>query len=176
MKRNFVLACTVLGQAMLCKPKDADTPEAGAPTPGQKQEATNEGNVRDRIDAGLRLTEEAAKEAAENINKKNKERRIQEMETLLQRSAYTTDKVLNRLRKTRDIEKADKAFLDAVGALDVAVKAGKHDKTSYEKAYKEAHETREKAYREADKLYAEYGKKLQQLYTNSWSYEWDYNI
>lgn len=176
MKKNFTTVST-FGATMLCKAKDTENPEAGEQkSSGQKEEAISEGNVRERIDKGLRLTEEAAKEAAELISKENKQRRTEEMKNLLQRSAYTTDKVLNRLRKTRDIEKADKAFLEAIGALNVEVVAGKHDTTSFEKLYKDAYTIREKAYREADKIYDEYSKKLRQLYVNCWSYNWDYNI
>lgn len=154
--------------------KKEDAPAAGE-TASEKGEDTD-GDVRERIDKGIKLSEDVAKEAAEKISKQNKERRVEETMTLLQRSDYTVDKVLNRLRKARDIAKAEKEFLNAVKVLKAEVVAGKHDTTSFEAAFKKAYTERDKAYTEFTKTYSNYDDKLRQLYNNSWRYDWAYNL
>lgn len=167
-----------IDEAFLCKPQPVDGVETGAQATKTttEPEKTEESSIRKEIDSGIRLTEEVAKLAAEKIAKENKERRVEETKTLIERSAYTRSKVLNRLQKSRDTAKAEKVFLTAVGALEKEVNSGKHDTTSFEEAFSKAYKERKKAYDEIDAEYRKYEEKLRQLYSNSWRYGWEYNL
>lgn len=175
MKRNFVLACTVLGQPMLCKPKDADTPEAGAQTSGQVNEKNNEDNIESEIDKGVNL-ENTVDEAAAQIAKENKERRVEETKRILLKSAYARGKQLLVVRRNKRRNEAGKEYLKALTKLDEELRAGKHDKMSYDKGFTEAYKKRDEALREIDKKYNEYVQKLKAQYPTMWCFDWDYAI
>lgn len=176
MKKEFKTVGLIPGASMLCKEKTDGDNTGGGASAVSKKEALSADNIEKSIDDGICMSEAAAKDAAEAIKKQNKERRIEEMKSVILRSDYTTNKVLLRLRKTRAQEKVDKAFLDGIGALQLEATSGKHDKHSWEAAYKKLYDERQKGYRDADKRYDEYCQKLKTLFPNSWSYEWDYNL
>lgn len=140
------------------------------------QEEQQVENIEASIDKQNVLTEEAAKQAAENIAKKNKDRKVAEMENLLQRSDYTRNKQLLILRRQRKNANAAKDFLKEISALDDELKTGKLDKFAWEVKYREAYEKRAKAFKEADAAYSQYCEKLRNAFPNSWSYEWDYTL
>lgn len=180
MRKNF-LSVENFGM-MLCKAKDADKPEAGAPaapaapSAGAAAEQDSEDNIEASIDKGVTLTEEVAQKAAEQIAKENKERRVEETKRLMMKSGYVRGKQLLVLRREKRRKIVAKEFLTALSTLDEELKAGKHDEMSYNKAFKEAYKKREESYREADRKYSEYCDKLRKQYPGYWSYEWDYCI
>ena len=139
-----------------------------------RQEDPDGGDIHAELDKQATLSEEVAKEAAEKIAKANKERKIEEMTELLQRDHYVTSKIRLQLRRQRGIAKAHKAFMTAAGKLSDDLKAAKHDKASYDKAYKEAYKKREEAIREEDKIYSEYCDKLKGQFSRFQSFwSWD---
>lgn len=177
MKKDFITIKNVL-----MKPQPSGTGESkgsGSAPAGTKSEGASEGKDDDddgieaQIDKGVNLNKEAVEAAAEEIVKRNKERRKDESIRLLNRSAYTVEKQRLTLRLQRRKEKADKAYMDAVGALEKELNEGKHDKTSWEKAFEEISKKRTKAYTEADTIYREYCNKLKQLYPDYYCYDWD---
>lgn len=176
MRKNYLFAKNF--GMMLCKAKDADKPEAGgvpaAPAnAGTAAEQDSEDNIEASIDKGVTLTEEVAQKAAEQIAKENKERRVEETKRLMMRSGYVRGKQLLVLRREKRRKIVAKEYLTALSNLDEELKAGKHDETSYEKAFKEAYKKREESYREADKKYSEYCEKLRKQYPGYWTWSWD---
>lgn len=120
------------------------------------------------IDDSVRLKEETAKEAAEAIAKQNKARRVDEMKTLLMKSDFLNQASLLRLRKARKEEKATKEFLKALTELNEALKAGKHDTTSWDKEFTTIRKTKEEAFKASATEHDEYYRKLMQNFC-----EWD---
>lgn len=174
MKKNFNFVSN-----LVLKAKDGENPEAGG-TSKSKAASTEEkkdgDNIESEIDKGMSLSEETAEEAAKQIAKENKERRIEETKALMMKSAYARGKQLLVLRRERRKEEAAKQYLVDLSKLDEELKAGKHDKMSYDKGFKEAYKKRDEKLREIDKTYREYWDKLKKLYPVYWSFEWDYNI
>lgn len=166
---------------MLCKQQSDGTGKGtggAVATPAvETKKADNaegkEDNIEEQIDKGVNLNKEAVDAAAVEIVKRNKERRKDESIRLLNRGAYTVEKQRLTLRWQRRKEKADKAYMDAIGALDIALREGNHDKSSWEKTFDEITKTREKAYKEADTIYRDYCNKLKGLYPDYYCYDWD---
>lgn len=176
MKKFALTVDTILGNNLLCKEKKdgdgAGTPGAGASASPEK-EKISEDNIEKAIDDGIRISEEAAAEAAALIQKQNKDRRVDEMKNIILRSEYNSTMALLRLRKSRKQEKSTKKLLDESAALLAEVKAGKHDKLSYKAAASKLRETQQKEFREIDKWYEDYYTKTKALYPGYWCYEWD---
>lgn len=173
MKKDFTRVNEMLYAAA------TENPAAGAQET-KAAEVIDGGNEDDgtdiykAIDAKLRLSEEDAKLAGEAIAKRNKDRRVDEMKTLLNRSAYLRDKTLLDLRKSRGEAKVQKKFMAAIGSLDDATKAGKHDEFSYNKEVDLAWEDRAKGFKAINKTHVEYTDKLRKNYSDCWSVQWEW--
>lgn len=177
MSKRFMLVGALLGAAMLMKAKDGETPEAGAPaaSSGKDVEKNNEDNIEAEIDKGNNL-ENTADEAAAQIAKDHKERKVEETKRIMLKSAYARGKQLLVVRRNKRRNETGKDYLKALTTLDEELRGGKHDKISYEKGFKEAFKKRDEKLREIDKTYNEYVQKLKALYPTCWCFDWDYNI
>lgn len=141
--------------------------------------AVNAATVKDgevdilaQIDSKVKMSADVAKQAAEEIAKKNKERRVEEMKQCLMKADYVKQTSLLVLRKSREEEKADKAFLTKLTELEQELKDGKHDTTSYDKRFIEARKEKKEAYAKASATYDEYANKLNQNFSNFDTWSW----
>lgn len=131
-----------------------------------------EPDIQAQIDANVKMGSDVAKQAAEEIAKKNKERRVEEMKSCLMEADYVKQHGLLSLRKARDEEKANKEFLTTLTTMEAELKDGKHDTTSYEKAFQEARKKKQDAYREAANKFDEYLSKLNQNFSDWDTWRW----
>ena len=125
------------------------------------------------IDANVRMSAEVAKKAAEEIAAKNEKRRVDEMTECLQKADYIRQASLLTLRKSRDEEKANKAFLATLTNLEKELKEGEHDTSSYDKVLSEARKLKKEGYTEAAKKFDDYMNKLSQNFAayNTWRWQ-----
>lgn len=175
MKKNFMTVST-LGATMLLKAKDNENPEAGAQaTAGQQQETANEDGIEALIDKGVSL-ENTADEAAAQIAKENKERRVEETKAIMLKSSYIRGKQLLVVKRDKRRGECGKDFLKDISKLDDELRAGKHDATSYEKEFKALYKKRDEKLREIDRTYSDYVDKLRNQYPTFYRSEWNYSI
>ena len=129
-------------------------------------------DIEKSIDDNVKLSQEIAKAAAEEINKKNKSRQIDEMQNCLMKTDFMNQYALLVLRKSRREEAADKDFLTALTTIKTDLTAGKHDTTTYNKALTEAREKKAKDYSAANNIFNEKYRKLRQNFEDYDTYEW----
>lgn len=129
--------------------------------------------IYDELAEGKALDTNVAKEAAEKIAKRNKERKVEEMEKLIQRDSYLRGKSLCQLQHARAKSNAQKDMLTRQTELSEALNAGKHDSISYEAAFNENMKKYREDLRKAAKDFDEAVTRLKSQFNEFYTWSWD---
>ena len=145
--------------------------------PVEAQEAKSTGNtvesIEKQINDGIIMSSDVAKQAAENIAKKNKERRVDEMEACIMEHTFIEQYSLLLLRKDRRNAEASLAFLKGLNELkEKKLDTGVMTKIDYNKAVGQLTNEKRKAIREATDTFDELFQKLKQNYKDYYTYDW----
>lgn len=141
------------------------------------QEVKSTGNtvesIEKQINDGIIMSSDVAKQAAENIAKKNKERRVDEMEACIMEHTFIEQYSLLLLRKDRRNAEASLAFLKGLNELkEKKLDTGVMTKIDYNKAVGQLTNEKRKAIREATDTFDELFQKLKQNYKDYYTYDW----
>ena len=137
-----------------------------------EEQKEKEVDIISQIDQNVKMNVDAAKKAAEEIKKRNQDRRVDEMKTCLMKADYVRQLSLLSLRKSREEEKANKEFLSKLTKLNDELNQGKHDTASYDKAFKEARNAKKEAFRKASDMFDDYSRKLSQNFNDWDTWSW----
>ena len=130
-------------------------------------------SIEKQINDGIIMSSDVAKQAAENIAKKNKERRIDEMEACIMEHTFIEQYSLLLLRKDRRSADASLAFLKGLNELKKEkLDAGAMTKIDYNKAVTQLVTEKRKAIKEATDTFDELFQKLKQNYREYYTYDW----
>lgn len=130
-------------------------------------------SIEKQINDGIIMSSDVAKQAAENIAKKNNERRVDEMEACIMEHTFIEQYSLLLLRKDRRNADASLAFLKGLNELkSKRLDAGAMTKIDYNKAVRQLTTEKRKAIKEATDTFDEMFEKLKQNYKEYYTYDW----
>ena len=143
------------------------------PVGAQEATQTTVDSIEKQINDGIIMSSDVAKQAAENIAKRNNERRIDEMETCIMEHTFIEQYSLLLLRKDRRNADASLAFLKGLNELkSKRLDAGAMTKIDYNKAVTQLTTEKQKAIKEATDTFNEMFQKLKQNYREYYTYDW----
>lgn len=131
-------------------------------------------NIEEVINSGSTATEDAAKEAAEQIAKKRKEELTQRLINVTLRSEYTRKATYLSMKKTEKEKNIKTNYLKLFSEKDDKLRNGGITIEDYEKDCKELYKEANNQIREVGKWYNEQQEKLFNQYPQArwdWKYE-----
>lgn len=129
-------------------------------------------NVVEQIKSGNKFEIGIADEAIAKIAKDNKERKVEELATAINKADYDEKSCLLGLRKNRALETPTKARLKALDEAIGKLKNGEITPLEYDKERERIKEEHRKAVDSINKEYEEYNRELRNAYPRYWGWDW----
>lgn len=130
-------------------------------------------NIQEVISNASKVTEDIAKEAAETIAKRRKEKLTNELIDTVQKCEYTKKSTVLQLRRSNRVNQRMKSYMKELDKLVEAVKSGEKPITAWNDEAPALKKQLDKDLNDIDKDIDKSQRELDDLFPNSWSYRWN---
>lgn len=130
-------------------------------------------NIVEQIKAGNKFEVGIADEAIAKIAKDNKNRKVEELATAINKSDFDEKSCLLGLRKIRASETPTKARLKALDEAIEKLKNGEITPLEYDKERDRIKEEHRKVIDKINEEYEEYTRELRSAYPSYWRWSWE---
>lgn len=154
----------------MAKEKNAQKAEE---TKSQQAQVANEENIMDTIRQKNVMSDDAVKQAVEQIAKDETEDKKREAMRAIKRFEYKNSRALIELRKRRAEDKATKAYLTKTKEILDGYLGGKMTRVEADKADTEADKAKREEFRKIDEEFSTNVCELRDAYPGYYCYEWD---